>query len=79
MNDDPDLLGERLAHLEGVVEGEDRVLEKGLESARHAQMLLAAVVAIALGAAVAILVYLLNRMDNLSQQVNQPPAVIAKK
>ena len=61
----PDDLGERVAHLEGVVETEDRSVERGMEALKHGQMLIVGLCAITIAASVAILVYLLNRLDTL--------------
>ena len=69
MDDDapkPDDLGERLAHLTGIVETEDKSVERALENVKHTQALLIGLCAIMIGAAVAFFVYILNRLDTLS-------------
>lgn len=58
-------LAERIARLEGVVETEDKLLERGLESTKNAQGLILGVVALVVAAAVAILVYVLQRLDTM--------------
>ena len=69
VDDDPPKpadLAERVAHLEGVAETEDKAIERDLESVKHGQMLLIGLCAIGAAAAVAFLVYLLNRLDTLA-------------
>ena len=69
MDDDaqqPDDLAERVARLEGVVATEDKSVEREMEGVKHGQMLLIGLCAITIAAAVAILVYMLNRLDTLS-------------
>jgi hypothetical protein len=69
MDDDapkPDDLVSRVSHLEGVVETEDKSVERGLENVKHTQALLIGLCAIMIGAAVAFFVYILNRLDTLS-------------
>ena len=51
---------------------EDKSVERGLEAAKHGQLLLVGLCAITIAASVAILVYLLNRLDTLSILI-QPP------
>lgn len=58
-------LGERIAKLEGVVETEDKLLERGLESTRHAQALIVGIIGLVVAGAVAMLVYVLQRLDTL--------------
>ena len=65
LDDRQDGLGERIAKLEGVVSTEDKLLERGLEAARHGQMLLVGVSAVVITAAIAMLIYILQRLDSL--------------
>lgn len=58
-------LGERIAKLEGVVETEDKLLERGLESTRHAQALIVGIIGLVVAGAIAMLVYVLQRLDTL--------------
>ncbi len=58
-------LGERIAKLEGVVETEDKLLERGLESAKHGQALIIGVLAVVVGGSLAMLVYILQRLDTV--------------
>ena len=71
-SDNDDDLGERIAHLEGVVETEDKAVERGMETVKHGQLLLIGLCAITIAASVAILVYLLNRLDMLEMLVQHP-------
>ena len=65
LDDRQDGLGERVAKLEGKIETEDRLVERGLESARHGQMLLIGISAVVITAAIAMLIYILQRLDSL--------------
>jgi hypothetical protein len=69
-DDDEESLAERIAHLEGVVETEDRAVERGMETVKHGQILLIGLCAITIAASVAILVYLLNRLDVISMSIH---------
>ncbi len=69
MDEPDDDLAQRISHLEGVVETEDKSVERGLENVKHGQMLLIAVVAVVVGGAFALLVYLLNRLDTLEAMI----------
>ena len=58
-------LGERIAKLEGVVETEDKLLERGLEGTRHTQAMIVGIVGLVVAGALAMLVYILQRLDTL--------------
>ena len=62
-------LAERVAHLEGVVEAEDRSFDHGLESVKHGQMLLIGLGAISIAGAIAFIIYLLQRLDTISLMI----------
>ena len=66
----PDPLGERIAKLEGVVETEDKLLERGLEGAKHGQALLIGVVGLLAAGAIAMLVYVLQRLDTITLRIH---------
>ncbi len=65
MSEDDDL-GQRIAHLEGVVEAEEKAFEHDVDSLRHGQILLIAIIGLVVAGSLAVLVYLLNRMDVMS-------------
>ena len=56
-------LAERVAHLEGVVEAEDKSVDHRVETVKHGQMIMLGVVAMLVAASVALLVYVLQRLD----------------
>lgn len=62
-------LGERIAKLEGVVETEDKLLERGLEAAKHSQALIIGIVGLVVAGSLAMLVYLLQRLDTIQSLV----------
>lgn len=69
MDDAPapsDPLGERIAKIEGIVEAEDRLLERGLEGSNKVQVFIIAVIGLLTAAAVAFFVYVLQRLDAIS-------------
>lgn len=69
MDDAPapsDPLGERIAKIEGIVEAEDRLLERGLEGSNKVQAFIIGVVGLLTAAAVALFVYVLQRLDAIS-------------
>ena len=70
MDDAEPPVAERIAHLEGAIEAEDKAFDRGLENVKHTQALLIGVCAIMIGAGVAFLVYVLNRMDTLSLMIS---------
>jgi hypothetical protein len=63
LEDKQAVLSERLAHLEGVMETEDKVIEHRVESVKNGLMMLIGISAIVVAAAVALLVYILQRLD----------------
>lgn len=73
MDDEPardeDALAQRIAHLEGRVEAEDNTFDHGLESVKHGQMILIGVSAVVVGAGVALVIYLLQRIDTISLMI----------
>lgn len=74
MDDDgphADELAERVAHLEGRVEAEDASFDHGLESVKHGQMILIGVSAVVVGAGIALVIYLLQRLDTISLMIRQ--------
>lgn len=74
----PDPLGERIAKLEGAQESEERLIEHDLDSARHGQLMLAGIVALVVAGSLAMLVYVLQRLDTI-QSTHELPAVVAKR
>lgn len=72
-------LGERLARLEGEFTAEDRILERSLEGVKHGQNLLIGIAAVAAALAIAILVYILTRMDSISAEIQQAPVPVHAK
>lgn len=77
-DESPDPIGERVARLEGVVETEDKLLERGLEAAKHGQVLIAAIVGLVVAGSLAMLVYLLQRLDTLQSQ-HEPPQAATRR
>lgn len=71
-------LGERIAKLEGIVETEDKLLERGLEGTKHAQGMIIGIVALVVAGSLAMLVYILQRLDTL-QTVHEAPAASQKR
>lgn len=65
-----DELAERVAHLEGRVEAEDNTFDQGLESVKHGQLIIIGVSAVVIGAGVALVIYLLQRIDTISLMVS---------
>lgn len=59
-------LGERIAKLEGIVEAEDKLLERGLQGSNNVQVFIIGVIALLAAAAVALFVYVLQRLDAMS-------------
>lgn len=58
-------LGERISRLEGVVEAEDKAFERTTESTKHVQVMIIALVGLVVAGSIAMLVYLLQRLDAL--------------
>lgn len=71
MSDEKDLsdLSDRVSRLEGVVDTEDKTLEREVSHQSHVQALILGVVGLMVAAGVAMLVYVLQRLDTLSLMV----------
>ena len=65
LEDKQSALTERVARLEGVVEAEDKGIEHRIEAVKHGQYLLIGISAAVVAAAIALLVYILQRLDTI--------------